>query len=116
MEQKKCFIIFPVGQEGSELNRYYNSFWKHIIVPVCNEAGYTPMRIDDIYTTHLITREAIQLLLEADLVIADLSYSNPIVMYELGVIHSIGKPVITLIKQGEIVPFDIYTIRVIVYD
>ena len=113
---KKSFIIFPIGEEGSELSKYYDSFWNQIIKPVCTEHGYDPVKVDDAYRSNIIALDLLQLLLEADLVIADLSYNNPNVMYELGVRHSTGKPVITLIKRGEIVPFDIYTIRVIVYD
>lgn len=114
MENKKCFVISPVGQHGSEVRKYYDDFWNNIIVPVCQERGYDANRVDDINS--FITGDILQQVLDADLVIADLSYSNPNVMYELGVRHSSGKPVITLLKKGETVPFDIYTIRVIVYD
>jgi predicted nucleotide-binding protein len=116
MEKKKCFVLSPVGQEGSELSKYYNTFLESIIIPVCNEQGYEATRIENTDAMHLITRNELQLLLEADLVIADLSFLDPHVMYGLGVRHSIGKPTITLIKRGEVVPFDIYTVRVIVYD
>jgi hypothetical protein len=43
----------------------------------------------------------------ADIVIADLSNSNPNVFYELALRHSIGKPVIHITNNRDTVPYDI---------
>jgi hypothetical protein len=57
----------------------------------------------------------LELLIESDLVIADLSDRNPNVMYELGVRHSTGKPVVLMTSDTERIPFDVAGIRVLVY-
>jgi len=53
---------------------------------------------------------------KSDLVIADLTYHNPNVFYELAVRHLNKKPVIHLIKKGEKIPFDINDRRTIFYE
>src|SRR5262245_44916354 len=99
--QKTCFLIAPLGADKSEIRKYFDDLWEYIVVPACEEMNYQAMRIDKITSAGSITRDILQLLLAADLVIADLSYLNPNVMYELGVRHSTGKPVILMAKTGQ---------------
>ena len=70
----------------------------------------------------LITKEIIEQIISADLVIADLPGSNPNVFYELGICHTIGKKVITLCDQesyekdyNKKLPFDISSLNTIFY-
>ena len=51
--------------------------------------------------------------MEAQLVIADLTYYNPNVFYELAVRHAVKKPIVQLIERGEKIPFDVGGMRVI---
>jgi len=44
---------------------------------------------------------------EADLIVADLTDTNPNVLYELGVAHALGKPTILIAETVERLPFDI---------
>ncbi|WP_321794997.1 hypothetical protein [Caballeronia sp. J97] len=53
---------------------------------------------------------------EAKLLIAELTDWNPNVFYELGLAHAISKPVILISKSIDDVPFDLRSIRVLVYD
>ena len=55
-------------------------------------------------------------LLEADLVIADISDFNPNVMYELGFAHALKKAVLLVIRHGQEAPFDLMGHLVFVYD
>ena len=57
-----------------------------------------------------------QLLLVADLVIADISIHNANVFYELGLAHAAHKPVVFTSGNLEDVPFDLRHLRVIIYD
>jgi hypothetical protein len=50
------------------------------------------------------------------LVVAELSGRNPNVMYEIGLAHAIGKPIILLTRNQEDVPFDLKALRYLFYD
>jgi hypothetical protein len=64
----------------------------------------------------IITNQVIRELLEAPLVIADLTEHNANVYYELAIRHAIRKPLVELIKTGEVVPFDVAATRVLHLD
>jgi nucleoside 2-deoxyribosyltransferase len=52
----------------------------------------------------------------AGIVIADMTERNPNVFYELGIAHTLGKPVVMITQSMEFVPFDLKHLRCLVYD
>jgi len=112
---KTVFFSSPIGQEGSEVRESSDNLLKYIIEPVCSKLGYEALRSDKIAGASSITYEITKKLLESDLVIFDLSYQNPNVMYELGIRHTLGKPAILLLRDGERIPFDVATVNIIFY-
>lgn len=115
-ENQICFIIAPIGEEGSDVRHRSDQILKHIFVPVLKEVGFEPIRADKISEPGIITSQIIQHLLDAELVIADLTGHNPNVFYELAIRHAIRKPFIQIIKKGEKVPFDISQSRILFLD
>ena len=111
-----CFIICPIGSEGSEARKNSDSVLKHIITPVLKETGYKPIRADHIDDLGIITTQIVHYILKSPLVIADLTFKNPNVFYELAIRHMVKKPVILIRKIGESIPFDISSSRVIDYE
>lgn len=63
----------------------------------------------------MITTDVIELAVSAELVVADLTDSNPNVMYELGIRHTAGKPTIHLYQWDSVLPFDVAQQRAIKY-
>ena len=63
-----------------------------------------------------ISTQIIDRILNADLVVADLTDHNPNVMYELAVRHAARKPVVQIIQKGQKLPFDISQQRTISLD
>lgn len=113
----KCFVIGPIGSLASETRKRSNQILRHIIEPVVTAAGYaTPQRADHLSESGRITRQIIQRLVEDDLVVADLTESNPNVYYELAIRHVIKKPFVQLIASAETLPFDIAEQRTIFLD
>jgi hypothetical protein len=53
---------------------------------------------------------------KASIIIADLTNRNPNVFYELGIAHTLGKPVIMITQSMEFVPFDLRHLRCILYE
>jgi len=112
---KSCFIITPIGEGSSEIRRHADGVIDAVISPVLNEMEY------EIYVAHRmedsgsITRQVIQKILEADLVVANLTGLNPNVMYELAVRHAVRKPVVQICEKDTTLPFDISEQRTIFY-
>jgi len=115
-KQKLCFVIAPIGEEGSEIRRRSDQVLKHIITPAATECGYKTIRADKISEPGMITSQVIQHLIDDALVIADLTGRNPNVFYELAIRHAIKKPIVQIIQIGEPIPFDIAQSRTIHVD
>lgn len=113
---KTCFVIAPIGEEGSEIRQRSDQVLTHIIKPVAEECGYEAVRADEISEPGIITSQVIQHLVDDDLVIADLSGKNPNVFYELAVRHTVKKPVVQIIQSDESIPFDVAPTRTIHVD
>ena len=114
----KCFVIGPIGEAGSTVRADADDFMKYIVTPVVTskDLGYeAPIRADSLNEPGRITSQIITLLMEADLVIADLTGNNPNVFYELCLRHTLGKPVIHMATDGTVLPFDVRDNRTIFY-
>lgn len=95
-------------------NNYYNDIYK----PALESFGYEVKRGDDFVGPELIISDVQRAIWEADLIVCDISEQNPNVLYELGLAHAIGKPVIlTSRKSGEKeIPFYFKPIRILLYE
>lgn len=113
---KKCFVISPIGDETSDIRSRSDEILQYIITPVFSNRGYEVTRADKIDEPGIITTQIIQRIIDDDIVIADLTGHNPNVFYELAIRHSIKKPFIQIIKEGEKIPFDIAGVRTISID
>lgn len=111
-----CFYITPIGEDGSEQRKHADLFMGSIVEPALNKLGLKVVRSDTINSAGMITSQIIEHLFKAKLVIADLSFHNPNVFYELSFRHSLGKPVIHLIRSNDSIPFDIHSFRTIKID
>lgn len=115
----KCFMIGPIGDKlaplGSEGRTIYEQaldVFEQVIEPACRTHDLEPVRADQIALPGEITTQILRHLRDDDLVIADISGGNPNVMYELGLRHSTGKPVIQIGEYGQL-PFDVAGVRTI---
>jgi len=113
---KTCFVVSPIGDEGTETRKNADQLLKHIIEPVCKSCGFNVERVDKMNDFGSITEKIIERLENADLVIADISEHNPNVFYEIGYRARTKKPIIQLSKKGERIPFDIAAIRTYEYN
>jgi len=114
--ERIVFVIAPLGDPNSSVKRHSDQILKYVIEPVVSEFGYKAVRPDRISRPGIITSQIIYYVLNAPLVIADLTGQNPNVFYELAVRHATKKPVIQIIEKGEQVPFDVSAMRTIQVD
>lgn len=113
---RKCFVVSPIGDEGTDVRKNADQLYQHIIKPVCEKCGFAAKRVDEFNTADSITQEIVDALNEYDLVIADLTGHNPNVFFEIGYRTKSQKPIIHLKRKGESIPFDVSTVRTFEYD
>jgi len=116
MEKKKCFVIMPISECDNYPSGHFGRVYEHIIRPACEQAGFNPIRADEIMTTNYIALDIIKHIISSDMAICDLSNRNPNVLYELGIRQAFNLPV-TLIKDTKTNRiFDIQGFRDVEYD
>ncbi|NEH32639.1 hypothetical protein [Rhizobium ruizarguesonis] len=110
---KKCFVVGPIGDDDSEDRIHADWLLEDIITPVFDEhfKAFDVTRADKISNPGQITSQVITSLLDAELVIADLTTLNPNAFYEIGIRHTIQKPIIHMHLEGQRIPFDIAPFR-----
>jgi len=107
-EPPDCFLVMPFGQPDSDTVH-------RVLRQACQAAGLRPVRGDDLFTPTDILDDLWRGITGAHCVIADISGRNPNVMYELGMAHTLAKPVLILARDAADIPIDLATRRVIVY-
>jgi hypothetical protein len=94
-----------------------NKSYQYMIKPAAEDAGLQCVRADEIVHAGLIDVPMYRQLLTADVVIADLSTSNPNAFYELGVRHALRPfTTITIAESKLIYPFDVSHITIQRYE
>jgi len=76
----------------------------------------TVARADNFFTNQSIMSDIWSGICSTQLIVADCTGRNTNVFYEVGLSHSIGKPVILITQKTEDVPFDLRHIRYICYE
>lgn len=111
-----CFYISPIGVDLSEHRAHADLFLGSIVEPALEEFGLQVVRADKIGKAGMITAQIIDYVLKAKLVIADLSYHNPNVFYELCLRHVCRLPTVQIIRKADKIPFDLEQFRTIQVD
>lgn len=112
-----CFVVMGFGKKTDfETGRTLDldKTYRNIIKPAVSAAGLECVRADEIVHSGLIDVPMYEQLLNADVVVADLSTSNKNAFYELGVRHAL-KPYTTIVicEDGiKTFPFDINHVAV----
>ncbi len=105
----RAFVVMQFG-EG------FDDLYDELIRPVGAAAGLEVVRADEIHQPGMIIQDIVRGLMEASIVIAEISPENPNVFYELGYAHALDKPTILLARRDTTLPFDVSPYRTIFYD
>jgi len=111
-----CFYITPIGEEGSEHRKHSDLFLSSLVEPALEQFQMKVVRADAIDKPGTITSQIIEYLIKSRLVIADLSFHNPNVFYELAIRHAARLPVVQIIRSADRIPFDLSQSRTIKID
>jgi len=108
LDDQLCFVLMPFADE---LGPIYEDHIKNAV----EQCGLRCVRADDVFEPGQIMEQIWGLINRAKLVIVDLTGKNPNVFYELGIVHTLGKPVILVTQSEDDVPFDLRHHRYILY-
>lgn len=114
-----CFVLMPFGTKTDgnkkeiDFDKVYNSFIKKAII----EAGLEPIRADEEKGGGFIHKPMYERLMFCDFAVADLSFANANVFYELGIRHAL-KPftTVSIFEVNTKLPFDTAPLRTIPYN
>ena len=119
-DQKTCFVIMGFGEKTDyetqrtlDLDKSYHN----IIKPAVEACDVECIRADEIIHSGVIDKPMYEHLLEADLVVADLSTSNQNAIYELGVRHALRpNTTIVIAEKNFSFPFDLGHVVIRTYE
>ncbi|OSQ37213.1 TRAFs-binding domain-containing protein [Thalassospira mesophila] len=119
-EQKICFVIMGFGRKTDyELGRTLDldATYEAIIQPAVEDNNMRCVRANEILHSGIIDQRMYEMLLRADLVIADISTGNVNAVYELGVRHAL-RPYSTIVMKERVgqIHFDLNHINIFPYD
>jgi hypothetical protein len=109
---KRRGAVFVVMQFSGR----YNELYSKVIQPVAGEFELEARHVGEIWGPGLILHDITQGIIDAKIVIAEITPANQNVFYELGFSHALGKPTILLAKKGKKLPFDISGYRCLFYE
>jgi len=108
-ERAKVFVVM-------QFTPPYNELYSEVIVPVCDDLGLAAIRADEAYGPGIIIADIAREIVEAKVIIADITPANPNVYYEVGYAHALNKPTILIAEKPTQLPFDVSPFRVLFYE
>ncbi len=107
-DEKLCFVLMPFKNS-------FDRIYKEQIKPTVESLGLKCVRADEIFSPTSVLEDIWTHILKSKVIIADVTGKNPNVFYEMGIAHTIGRPVIIITQNKEDVPFDIAQYRYFLY-
>ena len=121
----RLFVAMPFGVNVGRLDLDdpetereidFDAVWEDLLRPAIPD-GWEAKRADELRQPGLVTELFTRWLLEADMVLVDLTFGNPNVFYELGVRQALSARSTVLVAQaGTALPFDVQSQAVVHYD
>ena len=108
-DYRDVFVIMPFKKE---MRPIYDDH----IVSACQELSLSVGRADDFFKAHAVMADVWGAIQHAKVIVADCTGRNPNVFYEMGMAHVLGKPVVLVSRNARDIPFDIRSIRHILYE
>lgn len=122
MNNNTCFVIMPIGTQTvgdititkEKLKEKYDYIIKNAILQA--NPNLSVIRADEELNPSSMSNDIFMKLMYSEYVVADITYPNPNVFYELGIRHAImPKTILIREKLNVSVPFDISHLRYIEY-
>ena len=105
-----CFVLMPFGRKsdatGASID--FDAVYERLIGPAIRDAELEPVRADEEMTGGIVHKPMFERLVLCEYAVADLTFANANVFYELGVRHAV-RPYSTVLvfAAGTRLPFDV---------
>lgn len=113
-----CFVLMPFERKADAAGAVidFDAVYHQLIAPSVRAAGLEPIRADEEVTGGLIHKPMFERLILCEYAVADLTFANANVFYELGVRHAV-RPYSTVLMfaAGTRLPFDVAPERALPY-
>lgn len=120
MTGRKIFLACPIGDEGSETRKLSDTVLVHLLQEAIKRdhslSDVEIIRADMWARPGKITAQIMELVLSADVLVADLTNLNPNVMYELGLRQASRLSTVLIARKGTNLPFDLMQYRTVFYE
>ena len=114
-----CFVIMPYGlRDDSKLQRKidFDRVYQEGIAPAVEAAGMEPLRSDLDLRGGVVHRSMFERILLCEYAIADLTTTNPNVMYELGIRHATRRvSTLPIFAEHQPIPFNVGPVSAMPY-
>lgn len=113
-----CFVVMPIGTQtfgkktisADELHAHYTDLIKEALLKA--RPDLEVIRGDEVDVPGGVTSDILKRLMYSDYVLADITYPNPNVYYELGIRHACrGQAILIRDADGPPLPFDVSELR-----
>jgi hypothetical protein len=95
-------LVFVVSSFSREMEPIFEA-----IAAAARAAGLHAERVKDVRGDYRVTERILLMIRQARFVVADLTHERPNVYFELGYARALGKTVITILRAGTAVHFDV---------
>lgn len=113
-----CFVLMPFGRKSDATGTTidFDAVYRDLIAPAIRAAGLEPIRADEEVTGGIVHKPMFERLILCEYAVADLTFANANVFYELGVRHAV-RPYSTVLvyASGTRLPFDVELDRGVPY-
>ena len=111
--ERICFVMSTTKEPGTDERNHADVILIQYVERALVDTGLKLVRADKIGSAGMISKQIIEHIINSKLVVADLSFHNPNVFYELALRHVTGKPTVHLIQASDKIPFDLSNFRTI---
>lgn len=108
-DKPRAFVVMQFSSE-------YNDVYQDVIREVCKDYEVNVVRADEVNGPGLIIADVVREIGTSQLVIADITPTNPNVYFEVGYAFALRKPTILLARKDTRLPFDVAGFRVLFYE
>src|SRR3954447_7402908 len=113
-----CFVLMPFGRKSDPtgVTIDFDAVYQELIAPAVRAAELEPIRADEEVTGGIVHKPMFERLILCEYAVADLTFANANVFYELGVRHAVRPHTTVLVfAAGQRMPFAVELDRGIPY-